>query len=383
MGISWILVIAVALYVLQHMFMARLGFRGLRIARAFNKTHCHVGDDIEMIETIVNRKLIPLPWLRLESTIHAGLHFAKQSNLEVSSGTIFQNHRSLFSLMPYTRIVRRHRVKAAKRGWYKLETVAASIGDFVGMAAATRTHRFELELLVYPRLVSREDIPLVSSRWQGDVTVKRWIMPDPFLVSGVREYRFGDTMNSIHWKATARSQRLQVYNREFTADPRLLIIVNTQVTETMWDAVSDPELVEKGLSYAATLAEYAVSQGVPVGFGYNGSLVGQPGVPIYMAPEGGAAHLEYLFETMAKLAVSCTRSCSNFLDLEVEQVGTAMDIILLTAFVSPDMEESIERLEALGHSVFLVPLQHHLLSLTEQEANPADDFPHSNATSGS
>lgn len=144
------------------------------------------------------------------------------------------------------------------------ETVSASIGDLVGMHAATKSQRTDLELLVYPHLVSRDDIPLLSSRWQGDVTVKRWIMPDPFLVSGVREYRYGDTMNSIHWKATARSQRLQVYNREFTADPRLLIIVNTQITATMWDAVSDPELVEKGLSYAATLAEYAISQGIPV-----------------------------------------------------------------------------------------------------------------------
>ena len=232
-----------------------------------------------MIETIVNRKLAPIPWLRLESTIHAGLHFAKMSNLAVSSGSLFQNHRSLFSLMPYTSNSPTPRGTCAKRGWYKLETMAATMGDLVGVQAATTIHRMQLELLVYPRLVSRDDIPLLSSRWQGDITVKRWIMPDPFLVSGAREYRYGDTMNSIHWKATARSQRLQVYNRDFTADPRLLLAVNTQITETMWDAVTDPELVEKALSYAATFAEYAVSQGIPVGFGYNGSLQGQPGVP--------------------------------------------------------------------------------------------------------
>ncbi|NQX70980.1 DUF58 domain-containing protein [Paenibacillus alba] len=380
MGISWILIIAAALYLLQHICIARLGFRGLRIERAFNQTRAHVGDHIEMIETIVNRKLAPIPWLRLESTIHAGLHFAKQSNLAVSSGAIFQNHRSLFSLMPYTQIVRRHKVQAAKRGWYKLETVAASIGDLVGMEAATRTHRFQLELLVYPRLVSRDDIPLVSSRWQGDITVKRWIMPDPFLVSGVRDYRYGDTMNSIHWKATARSQRLQVYNREFTADPRLLLVVNTQITETMWDAVSDPELVEKGLSYAATLAEYAISQGIPVGFGYNGFVQGQSGVPVYLAPEGGYSHLEHLFETMAKLAVSCSRSCSDYLDNEIEQEGSAMDIILLTAFVSTGIEESIERLESLGHTVYIVPLQHHLLAAADKEVHSSDEFTPSGAS---
>ncbi|MGO4273830.1 DUF58 domain-containing protein, partial [Paenibacillus sp. TAF58] len=116
MSISWILIITVALFLLQHLLFARWGFRGLRIERAFSTTHCHAGDDIVMIETIVNRKLAPIPWLRLESTIHAGLHFAKMSNLAVSSGALFQNHRSLFSLMPYTKIVRRHGVHCAKRG---------------------------------------------------------------------------------------------------------------------------------------------------------------------------------------------------------------------------------------------------------------------------
>ncbi|MDD9272165.1 DUF58 domain-containing protein [Paenibacillus sp. GCM10023248] len=373
MSIAWIVLIAALLFLVQHAVFARLGFRGLTIGRTFSQKHAHAGDRIEMIETIVNRKLAPIPWLRLESTIHAGLHFARMSNLAVSSGEIFQNHRSLFSLMPYTRIVRRHQVVCGKRGWYKLETVSASIGDLAGVQAATKSQRVALELLVYPRLVSREEIPLPSSRWQGDVTVKRWIMPDPFLVSGVREYRYGDTMNSIHWKATARSQRLQVYNREFTADPRLLIVVNTQITPTMWDAVSDPELVEKGLSYAATLAEYAVSQGVPAGFGYNGSLQDQPGVPVYVAPAGGYPHLAYIFETMAKAAVSCTRSCADYLDGWVEREGSAMDIVLLTAFVSEAIEASIQQLEASGHSVFIVPLRHELLNLHDTEGGSRDD----------
>ena len=49
-----------------------------------------------------------------------------------------------------------------------------------------------------------------SRKWQGDVLVKRWIMPDPFLVGGLREYRAGDPMRSVHWGASARTGRMQV-----------------------------------------------------------------------------------------------------------------------------------------------------------------------------
>ncbi|MNR20996.1 hypothetical protein D3C85_1378700 [compost metagenome] len=76
---------------------------------------------------------------------------------------------------------------------------------------------------------------------------------------------------------------------------------------------------------------------------------------------------------MAKLAISCARSCEDFLDYSIEVEGEALDIILLTAFVSEGIARSIERLEALGHSVFIVPLQHNLLeAISEKEAAPSD-----------
>ena len=58
---------------------------------------------------------------------------------------------------------------------------------------------------VYPRLLSPGEIPLPSTRWQGDLLVKRWIIPDPIWVNGVRPYTTGDERKDIHWRATART----------------------------------------------------------------------------------------------------------------------------------------------------------------------------------
>ncbi|UJF32745.1 DUF58 domain-containing protein [Paenibacillus hexagrammi] len=370
MGISWLLVIAVVVIFVQHRLFRRFGFHGLRIKRQFNQTHCHVGDEILMKETIINSKLLPLPWLRLESMIPAGLRFGRQTNLEINRGALLQNHRSLFSLMPYTKIVRSHPILCAQRGWFKLDSAAVSIGDIVGLEAAVRTQKTSLELLVYPKLLEVADIPLPSSSWQGDIVVKRWMLPDPFLSSGVREYRYGDAMSSIHWKATARSGKLQVYNQEHTADPKLLILVNTQITETMWDAVSDPELVEKALAYAATMADYAIRQGVPVGFGCNSYLLDQQGTPVFLAPQGGLPQLHDLLESMAKLAMACSRTFHDYLENGMNLgSSTALDIVLITAFQSAHIEEQIERLEWIGHSVYIIPLEHHLVDAAAEEVD--------------
>jgi hypothetical protein len=100
MGISWILLIAVVIIAVQHACFSRFGFAGLQYSRQFNVTYCFAEDEVEMVETIVNRKILPLPWLRLESMMTVGLQFQQQINLAINAGTLYQNHNSLFSLMP-------------------------------------------------------------------------------------------------------------------------------------------------------------------------------------------------------------------------------------------------------------------------------------------
>ena len=51
-----------------------------------------------MIERLTNGKILPVPWLRVESLLHTGLKFQSDANFDVSNGQFYQNHKSLFSL---------------------------------------------------------------------------------------------------------------------------------------------------------------------------------------------------------------------------------------------------------------------------------------------
>ena len=81
-----------------------------------------------MIETIVNDRLAVIPWLRIESRISPYLRFGRQDNLEVR-GEMY--HRSLFTVMPYQKIVRHHRVTFLRRGIYNVGTAALTAGDIL------------------------------------------------------------------------------------------------------------------------------------------------------------------------------------------------------------------------------------------------------------
>ena len=95
------------------------------------------------------------------------------------------------------------------------------------------------ELLVYPKpaLVPIHELPYHS--WQGDQSVRRWIISDPFIIAGVRGYQAGDTYKQINWKATAKTGTLQVHQYDFTADRRLMIYLNVDDAEGMWRSVTE------------------------------------------------------------------------------------------------------------------------------------------------
>lgn len=270
----FVLLLSAAVFIgLQAAVFGRRAVARIRYTRRFQVPECYAGDTIELVEVIENHKWLPVPWIRVESMIDAALRFRTEEAVHIREGRKTQYHKSLFTLGPYRRIRRRHKITCEKRGVYRLSSVTVTGGDLFGLVDKTRQYPVEAELVVYPQVVALQDVPLPVHGWQGDVTVRRWLIDDPFTVAGVREYRSGDPMKLIHWKATARTGSLQVYRREYTAEQRLMVMLNVEDRETMRDLVHHEALIERGISYAATIVSDAIRRGIPAGFGHNGYRV--------------------------------------------------------------------------------------------------------------
>jgi len=351
MAIHYLLLTLLVLYILQTLLFRRFGMRRVEYDRDLSARACFQGDDISLVERLENRKWLPVPWLRVESQLPSGLKFHSQTNMDISSGSIYQNHKSFFSLMPNTKITRRHALTCTRRGVFRLESVTLSAGDLFGVTSKSSRLSFDLELLVYPKPMAYEDMNLPSHSWQGDVTVKRWIVEDPFLTAGTREYRYGDSMKGVNWNATARSGKLQVNRHEYTADHRLLIVLNVEDHEGMWDAVTDVKLVERGISMAAGLAQHAIEQGMEVGFMANASTALETSKAIRSEVSGGMPHLTDLYELMARMLIERLMPMHELLYGLNNELENRTDIVLLSAYESGKLAEAVDTLRAQGHSV--------------------------------
>lgn len=359
MSIAWFIFMTFVIVGLQIFIYSQFGLKQVEYERSFSETVVFTGEKVEMVDEISNRKFLPLPWLRLESRLHKDLQFDRKIE---SAADELQLHKSMFSFLPYQKIRRTHTFTCTKRGYYQFSDVHMTTGDVFGFEEAFKQIKAYGEIIVYPRLLEMEELPLPTQHWLGEVVVRRWIVEDPFLAVGVREYASGDPLQAVNWKATARTNQLQVTKKDYSADHHLMIYVNFNQTGDVWLPILDEAWIEEALSYAATIAEHAIRKGVPTGFACNSYVSKRDADRIRIEPENSSHHLAYLFETIAKLAVDANRSIQSFLQRDVEDRVSGTDILLITAIRTTEMNNMIKQLERQGNMVHVIVLESDIVN---------------------
>lgn len=146
--------------------------------------------------------------LTVRMTFEAGGNLSRDG-LELRAG----DDETFFSLAPGERLEVRLDIATTRRGWLSVPRLRVSTVRPFGLARAWSWLRPNARLLVYPSPEAEGvappdpggDGPSNRTRAQGDQP------------HHLREYRSGDTMRQIAWKASARTDRLMVREYEASA----------------------------------------------------------------------------------------------------------------------------------------------------------------------
>jgi uncharacterized protein (DUF58 family) len=353
MWVYKLLLAAIVVLLIESYLVLKYGLSKVSIERGFDTLHANFGQSVHLIEKISNKKIIPVPWLKVESRIDSGLQFGRQEDLNILQDEF---HISIFSMLPYTRIIRTHDVKCVKRGFYHLKSAALTARSITGSISAGKDETTDAKLYVFPRTLAMLEMNFPSHSWQGDSVVRRWILEDPFIHAGIREYTLSDPMKNINWKASARFGTLQVNQYDPTAQHRLMILLNVDTKLNQWTVTDEPERIEYGISVAATLFEYAFKNVIEAGFGSNGFLKDMEKQPIRIEPAIGKHHQIKIMENLARLVILRSVSFNTLLDRELDKSPNNIDYLLITAVIDNDTEEKISRLRGKGNSVEILKI---------------------------
>ena len=366
----WLIIIVGVFAILQSRYYARVSFKKLRYERTISKSAVFEGENLDLVEVIVNNKLTPLPWLRVESKLSPWLRFRSQENLEILDDRF---HRSVFYLRPYSRITRRYNVKCIRRGYYDLSITTLTVGDLFGLGSSSQEVRSDrAKLFVYPSILGQDELPDEALRWQGDVSVHRWIFPDPILINGIRGYQLGDSRKDIHWKASARSGELQVKTHDYTVFPRLLLVFNIEPEDNFWGMLSAQQMeeMEYGVRVVATISNWAVVNNMEVGLYSNASISYSPDQVIGIAPACNASQINHILETLAGLELKEKESVYRTMERILESDISESDILVFSTFWNDSLESRADELRRKGNSVTHITLRKEAINF---EADTAAD----------
>ena len=353
MNASWFIFIFLVLMLCEIKYYNFVALKNISYTRYFSRRAVFEDENVQIIEVIENNKFTPVPYLRVESRISRHLRFNSQENLNISMEKL---HRSAFFLKPFRRVTRSHDVLCAHRGRFALRQNSVTAGDLFGIVAKTKDFPVNDDIVVYPRVLSEQELPDTAVAFQGDISSRRWILPDPVLVNGIRDYQNGDNQRDIHWSATARSGELMVKVRDFTVSPKAFVILNSQVSENLWSVMSEEEkeIIEEGIRISAGIISLSLENGLPAGFASNCTLEGREGETVYIPPVASDSQLETILETMASILVVCQLSFQTFLSGLVADSVTGLDIAIVSAYTNDDIEYMMNLLRGMGNTVSLV-----------------------------
>ncbi len=311
---------------------------GVDINCTLDREESQVGRTVRMQISVRNKTILPIPWLRC---------WIEQPTM-VQSGDRYKCH--FLSLRPHESCSFTVEIPCQVRGEFLMGNMVIQSGDLFGIFGDQRKFVCPQSLLVIP-----EVIPLHNQGYGetvhmiGDHIVNLKSSLRGAGLFGVRNYYSGDAMNRIHWKASARVQKLLVKEFERQRSREIAVVIDLNKDGCI-GAAPDTTL-EKAVTIAASLAAAGLKEGYQVG------LVALGQERVYLRPQTGRGHLGLILERLARVKADAEDCFADVAYRESTGFAKGTRLILITSRISNELVDRLFQMAARGYNCLVILLK--------------------------
>lgn len=262
---------------------SRLSLAGIQSNLRVDKKKMFPDETLTLSIGVANNKILPV-WLRVHVALKGAMRIASgESALKKDSGLLWYQHAS-FSWQ----------LTALKRGMHRIGPVVLEVGDLLGFYPEMKPTPDFHDVMVFPRLVQLNPVRFPRRDFFGIPGVRSPI-EDPIYIHGTRDYQYRRPARYIHWKASARHNRLMEKVCEPAEQEKVLMLICAD----RFSSDHTGESFERALEVAASLAVQLDRMRVAVGLATNGRLTGGGQAAVKISRNPG--RLSDILEMMARL----------------------------------------------------------------------------------
>lgn len=312
-------------------------------------SHAFVGDELEIVMTLENRKPLPIPWVQLIEFLPTGLTPLSDESVKRRAYAGGSEVVETTSLSGYERVRFRHSVRAHHRGHYSIGPTELRSGDLFGLfGTVRRDSRSPHGVTVYPRIVPLDGWELPAAKPMGDNLSRNQLLDDPSRPRSIRDYRPGDPLKRIDWKLSAKRDELMVRTYDQSVSNDVVVMLESRTVDYAWHGYRY-DVLESAVSGAASIASRCSELGYRVGLVANGVRPTR-GVMAVTPPGDGPHHLRTILEALAFIQpLSFTPLDALALDRGAQAISAGSSIILVAGFLTETVVAYLHRCQREGH----------------------------------
>jgi len=328
----------------------KIGLRDIKYEYRLNKSAIEIDEPVELVSTISNESRRFVPYIRIVEALPIG---AQPLNKKISIranvlglGGWFYN--SSIYLMARSRLHRKLKLTFDKRGWYVFQGATLYGGDYLGLSTAQQAFPLAKTITVYPKPVRSLYLQQIIGGFLGDISVRRFIMEDPILTIGTREYTGREPLKQMSWKHTARTSKMMVKQFDYTTEMVVTLVLDVDQPK---GKVFTEDQFEICYSLARTIAEQLEQSKIPFEFTTNALIAGGETLEqgkMKVTQNLGKAHLRTILDKLGRGSYGENGSFEKIVEkLKVDQKERSdQSIIIITPERDIDKEQLARRLES-------------------------------------
>ena len=281
--------------------------------------------------TIRNPHWLPLLYVGFslyfdsDVTVREDKEFCRLHVRTGDTGTSVGHH---FFLPAHGRFNGKVHFSLGKRGLHMLGRYFIETGDFLGLYPIIRTDPIYKKVICTSEKCSADELAFPGGE-MGNLSVRRFILDDPTMLLGYREYTGREPMKQISWKQTAKVGKLMVRQNDYTTDNVAVVMVNM-------DSSQRPSM-ENCLKLVRTVCEQLEKVKIPYELMSNGDLLS--------IPEGvGREHLFFILRRLGLSRLAEFTAFSSLVERCIRRRRSNCSYIVITPTVGPEVKAMIEYL---------------------------------------
>ncbi len=273
---------------------SRLSLSGIKCSLMVDKHKLFPGESFALHVSAENAKFLPV-WLQMSMPV--------EDAFDPTSGEA--DFPAECGLLWYQQARFNRGLVARRRGVYRVGPAHIKVGDPFGFFPREKRTEGDIPVVVYPRLVPLKPFSLSRRDFFGVPEAKSPVQ-DPIYILGTRDYQHWRPARHIHWKASARHNRLQEKVFEPSEQEKVLLAVEV----SQFERGNASESFERTLEVVGSLAVQFHQRGYALGLVTNGVVEGGPSIlPVGTRPQ----QLSTILEILARLKMRANGNLADTL----------------------------------------------------------------------